>query len=279
MIPPKIARKAIFYARKLLAGGNFELQLDKAPTPGFHGSMTELLLIGKFSVEVEYKRVKTLRLTLYPPKPGIPAAGTLPGEGQIRVSAPPRTPRQSIQDFVLSKAAWIEKHRARFRGNPPAARLINNEICYVWGLPHRLELTERRGRPNIAVAEGRMLMSVRPGDGYEQRRKLLDRWYRNACEEAAVRVTRFWEPRVGVVVQRLYYRKMKTCWGSCNYVKKTIRLNTELAKKAPECLEYVVLHELIHMLEPSHNRNFYRLMDQYLPSWRMIRKKMNHGEL
>jgi predicted metal-dependent hydrolase len=246
--------------------------------------MTELLLVGNFRVLVEYKQVKTMRLTLYPPAPGCPAsggvtAGTPSGEGRIRVSAPPRTSPELIRNFVISKTAWIEKHRARFRGNSRAARLLNNEICYVWGQPHRLELTERQGRPKITIDQGRILMSVRPGDGYEQRRKFLDRWYRSICEEAAVRVTRFWEPRVGVTARRIYYRKMKTCWGSCNYVKKTIRLNTELAKKAPECLEYVILHELIHILEPSHNRNFYRLMDRHLPSWKTIRKKMNQGEL
>ncbi|MDR0670353.1 MAG: M48 family metallopeptidase [Treponema sp.] len=238
--------------------------------------MTELLLVGNFRVEVEYKRVKNLRLTLYPPGPG--ALGIPSGEGRIHVSAPPDTPRPRIQDFVISKTAWIEKHRARFRGNSPAARLLNGEICYVWGLPHRLELGERPGRPGITIANGRMIMSVRPGDGYEQRQKLLDRWYCGICNEAALRVIKFWEPRAGVTVRKVYYRKMKTHWGSCNYVKKTIRLNTELAKQAPECLEYVVLHEMIHMLEPSHNRNFYRLMDRYLPSWKAIRKKMNRGE-
>ncbi|MDR2136470.1 MAG: M48 family metallopeptidase [Treponema sp.] len=235
--------------------------------------MTELLLVGDFRVEVEYKRVKTLRLTLYPPAPGDPAA--LPGGGRIRVSAPPHTPRQLIQNFVVSKAAWIEKHRARFRGNP--SRPPDSGTCYVWG--RRLELTERQGRPRIVVADGRVLMFVRPGDDDGRREKILDKWYRGICKEAADRVTRFWESRVGVTVQRIYYRKMKTHWGSCNYVKKTIRLNTELAKKAPECLEYVVLHELIHLLEPSHNQNFYRLMDRYLPSWKTIRRKMNRGEL
>ncbi|MDR0731609.1 MAG: M48 family metallopeptidase [Treponema sp.] len=239
--------------------------------------MAELLLVGNFRVEIEYKRVKTLRLTLYPPEPGAPAA--LPGLGHIRVSAPPHTPRQLIQNFVISKTAWIEKHRARFHGNLRATRPCDNETCYVWGLPHRLELTERQGRPRIVLAEGRILMSVRPGSTYEQRQKFLDRWYRDRCKEAAIRVTKFWEPRIGVTVQMIYYRKMKSHWGSCNYVKKTIRLNTELAKKAPECLEYVVLHEMLHMLEPSHNRNFYRLMDHYLPSWKAIRKKMNNGEL
>jgi predicted metal-dependent hydrolase len=235
--------------------------------------MAEMLFIGNLRVELEYKRVKTLRMTLYPPAPGTLTEG--PGEGRIHVSAPVHTPRQFIQNFVISKAAWIEKHRARFRGHLPAAPLRNDETHYVWGLPYRLEL--RQGRPRIVLDGGRMVMFVRPAE--ERRQQFLDKWYRSICKEAASRMVPVWADRVGVEVQRIYYRKMKSHWGSCNYIKKTIRLNTELAKKPPECLEYVILHELIHLLEPSHNQNFYRLMDRYLPLWKTIRKKMNRGEI
>jgi predicted metal-dependent hydrolase len=232
---------------------------------------TELLRVGDYQIEVEYRQVKTLRMTIYPPR--APA----PGE-RIRVSAPLRTPRQFIVNFVASKTAWIEKHRARFRRNPalpgpPEGREL------VWGLPCRLELVERQGRPKIEAAEGRLRISIRPGDGPEARQKLLDRWYRRQLKEAASRLVPLWAARIGVSVQRIYYRKMKSHWGSCNYTKKTIRLNTELAKRQPQCLEYVILHELVHILEPSHNRNFYRLMDTYLPAWKLIRKQMNRGEL
>ncbi|MDR3173936.1 MAG: M48 family metallopeptidase [Treponema sp.] len=233
--------------------------------------MTELLQVGNYQIEVEYRQVKTLRLTVYPPG----AAGE-----RIRVSAPLRTPRQSILDFVLSKTAWIEKHRVRFRGNPGLSGPPRDRgLFYVWGLPHRLELVERQGRPKIETAEGRMRIFVRPGDGPGERQKILDRWYRRQLKEAASRLVPLWAARIGVSVQRIYYRKMKSHWGSCNYTKKTIRLNTELAKRQPQCLEYVILHELVHILEPSHNRNFYRLMDKYLPSWKLIRKQMNRGEL
>jgi predicted metal-dependent hydrolase len=233
--------------------------------------MTELLQVGNYQIEVEYRQVKTLRLTIYPPG----AAGE-----RIRVSAPLLTPRQSIRDFVVSKADWIEKHRARFRRNPGISGPPGDrELFYVWGLPRRLELVERQGRPRIDAAGGRMRIFVRPGDGLGERQKMLDRWYRRQLKEAASRMVPLWAARIGVSVQRIYYRKMKSHWGSCNYTKKTIRLNTELAKRQPQCLEYVILHELVHILEPSHNRNFYRLMDKYLPGWKLIRKQMNRGEL
>jgi predicted metal-dependent hydrolase len=122
-------------------------------------------------------------------------------------------------------------------------------------------------------------MFVRPGEGRAARQKLLDRWYRGVLKEAASRLVPLWAARIGVSVQRIYYRKMKSHWGSCNYTKQTIRLNTELAKRSPQCLEYVILHELVHILEPSHNRNFYRLMDKHLPGWKTVRRQMNRGEL
>ncbi|MDR2747157.1 MAG: M48 family metallopeptidase [Treponema sp.] len=238
-----------------------------------HMPAAELLQVGNYRIEVEYRRIKTLRMTIYPP-------GTSAPGGRIRVSAPLHTPRQFIQNFVASKTAWIEKHRARFRGNPGNSGLPEDqELFYVWGLPHRLELVERQGRPRIETAEGRILMCVRPGDGLQARQKMLDRWYHRLLKEAASRMVPLWAARIGVSVQRTYYRKMKSHWGSCNYTKKTIRLNTELAKRRPQCLEYVILHELVHIIEPSHNRNFYRLMDTYLPDWKLIRKQMNRGEL
>jgi predicted metal-dependent hydrolase len=233
------------------------------------------LRIGELQVEVEYKQVKTLRMTIYPPG----APGAPPGEG-IRISAPLHTSRQFIQNFVISKAAWIEKHRARFRRNPGFQNPPSGgEMVLIWGRPHRLELAGPRGRPGIELRDGRVLLFLRPGEGPEEGRKLLDRWYRRAVKEAAGRLVPLWAARIGVTVGRVYYQKMKTHWGSCNYGKKTIRLNTELGKRSPQCLEYVVIHELIHILEPSHNRNFYRLMDKHLPAWKTIRKQMNRGEI
>jgi predicted metal-dependent hydrolase len=238
-------------------------------------AVTELLQVGNYQIEVEYRQVKTLRMTIYPP-----GAGDSPPEGRIRVSAPLCTSRQFIQKFAASKADWIEKHRARFRKNPAGSGLPRDrELFYIWGRPYRLELIERQGRPRIDAGGGRMLMFVRPGDGLEARRKLLDRWYRRLLKEAASRLVPPWAARIGVSVQRIYYRKMKSRWGSCNYTKKTIRLNTELAKRPPQCLEYVILHELVHILEPSHNRNFYQLMDKHLPAWKIIRRQMNRGEI
>jgi predicted metal-dependent hydrolase len=122
-------------------------------------------------------------------------------------------------------------------------------------------------------------MSIRPNTTKAKKQVLLDNWYHNVLGEVAPAIIKKWEQVIGITVKKLYLRKMKSHWGSCNYGKQTIRLNTELVKKPIECLEYVTVHEMLHMLEPHHNQAFYRLMNTYLPSWKIIRKKMNSGEI
>jgi hypothetical protein len=120
-----------------------------------------------------------------------------------------------------------------------------------------------------------MHMRVRPGADVQKRQALVEAWYREQVKAAVPRLLTQWEPKLGVKVERVYVRRMKTKWGSCNYKARTIRFNTELAKKPPECLEYVVVHELIHMLEPSHNGRFVALMDRFMPQWKFYREELN----
>jgi predicted metal-dependent hydrolase len=224
--------------------------------------------LGDIPVIVEYKNIKNLRITVYPP------------DGRVCIAAPKSAAWDFIQSFAVSKIPWIEKHREKFRRNVRAHnRLQNHEIHYVWGSAYKLELVERRGHTKITLEKDILRFYTRPDASKEQKQKALDKWYRELLREAVPRFMEKWEPVIGVTVKALYLRKMKSHWGSCNCQKQTIRLNTELAKKTPECLEYVLVHEMIHIIEPSHNRNFYRLMNTYLPAWKHIRKKMNAGEL
>ena len=219
-------------------------------------------------VTVEYRRVKNLRMTVYPP------------DGRLRVTAPVGTPAETIRDFIRSKEGWIEGHREKYRRNAAAKnRFQDREIHFVWGVPYRLELVERQGRPKVALEGGIMRLFIPFGETRAKKQEILDRWYRKLAGEAAPPLVKKWEPLIGMGVKKIFYRKMKSHWGSCNCAGRTIRLNTELAKKPPECLEYVVVHEMIHLLEPAHNRNFYTLMNRFMPSWKIIRKKMNRGEI
>jgi predicted metal-dependent hydrolase len=226
--------------------------------------MTEIYLGGAVRAEVEFRGIKTMRLTVYPP------------DGRVKIAAPLNTPLPAVRDFALSKLGWIEKHRKKFAGKPKAAPSLNNGAAvWVWGKELTLEISERRGNPKIVVQEGIMKMSVRPGTTARKRQELLDRWYRRVLAHTAPETIKKWEPRIGVEVKGLYIRKMKSHWGSCNSERQTVRLNSELVKKDPACLEYVIVHEMLHIIETGHNEKFYRLLNRFIPDWKIIRKKMN----
>jgi predicted metal-dependent hydrolase len=219
-------------------------------------------------IEVEYRNVKTLRLTVYPP------------DGRVKIATPPGTTPEFIRKFAASKIDWIEKQRKKFKNYSAELKsgknetLRNHSTLYVWGTAYELELVERRGNPKITFDDGHMTMFVRPGSTKTQKQEFLDRWYRRIIKEDAPAIIKKWEASIGVEVKKLYVRKMKSHWGSCNSKKQTLRLNSELAKRRDECLEYVIVHEMLHIIEKGHNKNFYRLLNHYLPAWKSIRKEM-----
>ena len=222
----------------------------------------------KIRIEVEFKNIKNLRITIYPP------------DGKIKITAPPGTTQEYIKKFAGTKIGWIKKHRERFLNHSKiTGTLRQHSTVYVWGKAHVLELTERRGNPKIIIEGECMRMYVRPDSTKAKREELLDRWYRRILKETAPAIIEKWENILGVTVNKLYARKMKSHWGSCNCDRQTLRLNSELVKRSPECLEYVIVHEMLHITEKSHNRKFYHLLEKYIPSWKTIRKNMNTGVL
>jgi predicted metal-dependent hydrolase len=230
--------------------------------------MTEFLKLGEISMELEYRRIKRLRITVYPP------------DGRVKIAAPLHTSPGLIRDFALSKLAWIEKHRTRFSARAGHnGALERGETVWVWGRPLVLEPVERKGTSGISIEGDRLVLRLRPGAAREKGRELLDKWYRGMLKKAVPPLIKKWEPLLGVSVTAFFARKMKTHWGSCNQGRRTIRLNSELAKKDPLCLDYVILHEMIHIVEAGHNHNFYRILNRLMPDWKVLRKKMNRGEL
>lgn len=215
-------------------------------------------------VEINFKPVKNIRITVYPP------------DGRVCVSAPPDTAREAIKRFAASKMQWIKKTRERIIR---LSKTGDKNHCSVWGVLYKMSVTEKPGRSKITLDSEVIKFHVPPNTAKKKKQQLLDKWYHRLIREAAPPLVQKWKAKIGVGVNKIYYRKMKTRWGSCNYRQHTIRLNTELAKKPPVCLEYVIVHELLHMIEPSHNKNFYRLMSRFVPNWKIIRKKMNAGEL
>ena len=230
------------------------------------------IMLAGIPVEVEYRNVKTTRLYVYPP------------DGKVKISAPPGTSPELIKNFAISQITWIKNQRGKFLSKSAGAKhektagLRNHSTMYVWGEAYELELIERKGNPKIVIEDAYMKMYVRPDSTKAKKLEYLDKWYSRILKESAPPVVEKWETITGIKVKKLFVRKMKTKWGSCNSARQTLRLNSELAKRSPDCLEYVIVHEMLHIIEKGHNKKFYRLLNKYIPQWKAIRKKMNTGE-
>lgn len=223
--------------------------------------------LGGITAELTRKKIKNIRLSVNPP------------EGAVRISAPRRMSLEQIQAFAGSKLGWIEKQQNRLREQERATArdYVSGESHYVWGRPLTLEVAYAKRAPSLELSPSGLLLTVRPGASAARRQAVVEAWYRAELERAAARLVARWEPVLGVELQRLFVQRMKTRWGTCNPAARTIRLNSELAKRAPEYLEYVVVHELAHFFEPSHGARFKELMDGFLPGWRELRAGLRRG--
>jgi predicted metal-dependent hydrolase len=225
--------------------------------------------LGEIFVEVVTKDIKNIHLGVYPPT------------GRVRISAPLRTNLETIRVFAISKLGWIKQQQTRLRGQQRETRreYLERESHHVWGKRYLLQIIESDGAPSVELTHSKMLLRVRPATAEEKRQALVEEWYRAQLKKAVPSLIAKWEPLMGVKVKRLFVQTMKTKWGSCNSGSKSIRLNTELAKKPPECLEYILVHEMAHLILRRHDDYFTILMDRYLPDWKMIRQILNAAPL
>lgn len=221
--------------------------------------------LGGMPAEVIRKDIKNLHLSVLPP------------EGKVRIAAPRHMNLDVIRVFAISKLAWIKRqqHKLRDQEREAPREYLDRESHYVWGRRYLLKRVEKDAAPSIALAHGKLVMQVRPGTGEARCREILDGWYREQIRSAIPKLIAKWESRMSVQVGRVFVQRMKTRWGSCNPASGTIRLNTELAKKPPECLEYIVVHEMAHLIEPTHNARFMALMEMFMPTWAQMRRQLN----
>jgi len=221
--------------------------------------------VAEITVDVVRRNVRNINLTVLPP------------DGRVRVSAPRWTSLVAIEDFAYSKLDWIRRHRRKIRSMEREApiRYVDGEVHRVWGRTHVLRLTEVDAPPSVELTPRRLRLSVRPGTDRAGRKAIVEKWYREQLRTALPKLLSRWERRLGVKTKHVYVRRMKTRWGTCHPRARTIRLNTELATLRPELLEYLVVHELVHFLEPTHNARFHRLMDSYMPGWEELRDELN----
>lgn len=225
----------------------------------------EQIELGEITIDVVKKNIKNLHLSVYPPT------------GRVRISAPLWMDLDKIRVFAITKLGWIKSHQQKLReqDRETPREYIDRESHYVWGKRYLLKVEERDAAPDVELKHNTMILRLRPATSKERAQGILDGWYREKLKDVAVKVIAKWEPLMGVKVEKVFVQKMKTRWGSCNHHNGRIRLNTELAKKRPECLEYVIVHEMVHLLEPSHNQRFQSLMDQFMPKWQFYRSELN----
>lgn len=215
-------------------------------------------------VEVCKKSIKNMHLYVKPPN------------GTVMVSAPLSMSDEAIERFVRTKASWIKKQIAKFDNQPRQSEreYVSGETLYVWGKQYYLQ-TEYGSKNSLVLSGDKAVLTVRSGSTAEQRENFLREWYRVLLKAEIARLLPKWEKITGLKTTNWQTKYMTTRWGTCNTKTGKIWLNLQLAKKTPECLEYVILHELIHLIEKSHNERFVSLMDKYMPMWREVKTALN----
>lgn len=227
------------------------------------------IYINELQIELEKKRIKNMYLKILPP------------DGRIHVTAPLRMSEGEIKQFILTKLDWIQKQQEKMsnRQTHQIQNYEDGEEIYVWGERYRLSVMSTIGR-SAAHLEGELFrLLVKEEATAIQRKRIIDLWYRDALTKVIPQLMVKWEQRIGVKSSGFTIRDMKTRWGTCNIRTKNICFSLQLAKKHPKCLEYVVVHELVHLIESSHNKVFKGYMDLFLPDWRRIKKELNGIDL
>ncbi len=221
--------------------------------------------LGDLQIDIVRKNIRNVHLSVHPPT------------GRVRIAAPRHLGADAIRAFAIGKLAWIRSQQAKLRAQEREAprEYLDRESHYVWGRRCLLRVIEQDAPPSVEWQLNRLTLVVRPGTETARRADILEAWYRNQLRVVAEPLAEEWQKRMSVEASAVFIQRMRTRWGSCNRDSGTIRLNTDLAKKPRECLEYILVHELAHLLVPTHNARFVALMDQYLPGWPNRRQLLN----
>lgn len=230
--------------------------------------------IGDCTIDIVRKNIKHLHLSVYPPT------------GRIRIATPLNVDDETVRLFAISKLAWIKRNRRNFEKQEREAPRVfkERESHYFNGQRYLLRIKEHTGAPKIELKTKTYIdLFVKPTTTIAERKKLLNDWYRNALKSEIPEIIKKWEKIINVSVEDWGVKQMKTKWGTCNIEAKRIWLNLELAKKPTICLEYIIVHEMIHLLERHHNAHFIMYLDKFMPKWKLNKEELNklpvsHGE-
>ena len=221
--------------------------------------------LGNIKIDVELKNIKNIHLSVYPPN------------GKVKISAPARMDLDTIRVFTISKLKWIKKQQEAFRNQERETprEYLTKESHYFKGKRYLLKVIEHNAKPKVILKHSAIELYIRPNATIEKRKQILDEWYRAELKKIVPKMIEKWEKKIGVKSNEFGIKKMKTKWGTCNTKAKRIWLNLEIAKKPFECLEYIIVHELVHLLERKHNKKFVKYMNEFMPKWRFYREELN----
>lgn len=227
--------------------------------------MSEVFELGDITINLTRKSVKNVHLTVHPP------------EGRVTLVAPTSTRTEVARAYAISKLGWIrlQQQALRDQARESQRRFVERESHRLWGRNHLLTVIEADSKPSVKLDHRRIKLSVRPGSDAAKRAEVIHEWHRRLLHAVVPEMIARWEPRLRVKVRSYFLQRMKTKWGSCNCVAGSIRLNTELVKKPKDLLEYVVVHEMLHLLEPTHNERFVSLLSRHWPQWQESRQELN----
>lgn len=227
--------------------------------------MTEIIRVGDIAIAVTRKGIKNVHLSVHPP------------EGRVTLSAPIGTRLEVARAYATTRLGWIRRQQEKLRNQARETprQFIERESHYLWGRRHLLTVIECDTKPSITVDHKRIALSVRPGSDHAKRASIIHEWHKTLLHEFIPSMISKWEPKLEVQVTAYFLQRMKTKWGSCNHKAGHIRLNTELVKKPKDLIEYVVVHEMLHLSEPTHSDRFISLLTEHFPAWREARSELN----
>lgn len=227
--------------------------------------MTETIRLGEIIIRVTRKAIRNVHLSVHPP------------DGQVTLSAPTDTRPEVARAYAISRLGWIRQQQQKLAGQARETQrqFIERESHYLWGRRYLMTVVEVEARPLVSIDHKRIKLCVRPGNNHLKRAAVIHTWHKSLLHGFIPPLISKWEPRLGVNVAAYFLQRMKTKWGSCNHHAGNLRFNTELVKKPKDLVEYVVVHEMAHLLEPTHSDRFISILDEHYPSWREARGELN----
>lgn len=227
--------------------------------------MAETIHLGEIAIAVARKDVKHVHLSVHPP------------DGRVTLVVPKSTRPEVARAYAVSRLGWIrdQQRKLRSQARETPREFVERESHYLWGRRYLLTLREEDAKPSVRLSHRRITLTVRPGSSKARREEVMHEWHKSLLHDTVPGLIRKWERKLGVEVAAYFLQRMKTKWGSCNHLARAIRVNTELVKKPKDLLEYVVVHEMLHLLEKTHNDRFIALLERHYPTWREARAELN----